>query len=178
MRQLLSIETVPISVEYKVNKATSIPSEQSATISLTSKSDRYVVNSNPVQIRMDQFERPVNLSYKATAQYNENGSVRLDIELSAEPINDLAFQRQQRSMDTMIEKIPSDNSDTPSKSMQIDFQISDLPSDWGVFPRPNVTFVPGNLEVHITEFPKVIIKYIGGPVYVPRSSDPNYKASV
>ncbi len=178
MQQLLSIETVPISVEYKVNKATSVPSEQSATISLSSGNGKYAVKSNPVQIRMDQFERPVNLSYKATVQYSEDGSVQLDIKLSGDPIDDLAYQRQQRSMDTMIQQLPSSESDNPVKAMRINFETSGLPADWGIFPRPNVRFIPGNLEVKVKEFPKVIIKYVGGPIYVPRSSDPNYEASV
>jgi hypothetical protein len=31
------------------------------------------------------------------------------------------------------------------------------------------------LEFEITEYPKVIIKYVGGPIYFPRSADPNYE---
>ncbi len=178
MQQLLSIETVPISVEYKVNKATSVPSEQTATLSLSSKSGKYAVKSNPVQIRMDQFEGPVNLSYSATARYVEDGSVQLDIQFSGEPIDDLAFQRQQRSMANMVHQLPSADGSGPVQDMQIDFESIGLPADWGIFPRPNVRFVPASIEMKVKEFPRVIIKYVGGPIYVPKSADPNYEASV
>jgi hypothetical protein len=30
------------------------------------------------------------------------------------------------------------------------------------------------LHYKISERPKVIIKYVGGPIYIPKSADPNY----
>ena len=39
----------------------------------------------------------------------------------------------------------------------------------------NFTFVPGDIEFTMTQRPDVIIKYVGGPLYVPPSSDPNYE---
>ena len=38
------------------------------------------------------------------------------------------------------------------------------------------TFTPGDIEISVEQMPKVIIKYTGGPIYVPRSADPNYEA--
>jgi hypothetical protein len=32
-----------------------------------------------------------------------------------------------------------------------------------------------DIELKITQRPQVIIKYVGGPIYVPRSADPNYE---
>ena len=37
------------------------------------------------------------------------------------------------------------------------------------------TFVPGDIEFKVTQQPDVVIKYIGGPLYVPPSADPNYE---
>ncbi|HZK02765.1 MAG TPA: hypothetical protein VFC96_07880, partial [Anaerovoracaceae bacterium] len=36
------------------------------------------------------------------------------------------------------------------------------------------SFTPPSFEVEILERPKVIIKYVGGPIYIPKSADPNY----
>ena len=36
-------------------------------------------------------------------------------------------------------------------------------------------FRSGDIELTVTQRPEVIIKYIGGPIYVPPSSDPNYE---
>ena len=35
-------------------------------------------------------------------------------------------------------------------------------------------FTPGDIQIEVTQQPDVIIKYVGGPLYVPPSSDPNY----
>jgi len=41
--------------------------------------------------------------------------------------------------------------------------------------RKKPEFVPGNIEVIIKEYPRIEITYIGDPIYVPPSADPNYK---
>ena len=38
----------------------------------------------------------------------------------------------------------------------------------------NYEFIPGNIEMSITQHPDVLIEYVGGPIYVPPSADPNY----
>ena len=37
------------------------------------------------------------------------------------------------------------------------------------------TFVPGDIEFKVTQQPDVVNKYIGSPLYVPPSADPNYE---
>ena len=46
--------------------------------------------------------------------------------------------------------------------------------DWK-FNQGDFEFTPGDIEFTMTQRPEVIIKYIGGPIYVPPSSDPNYE---
>ena len=40
----------------------------------------------------------------------------------------------------------------------------------------NFEFVPGNISIEITQYPGVQIEYVGGPIYVPPSADPNYES--
>ena len=174
MQQLLSIETVPISIEYKVNKASAIAADQSAKIKLTTDNGNLTIRSNSIQIRMDQFQQPSNLSYTATAKYGEGGSIQMDVQINGDPINDIAYRRIERSLANLSEHLSGTQSDNPVFNMRINFEMSGLPADWGIFPRPNVQFVPGNLEIKVKEFPKIIIKYTGKPIYVPKSADPEY----
>ena len=46
--------------------------------------------------------------------------------------------------------------------------------DWRLN-RTQFEFVPGDIEISVTQYPDVVIKYIGGPLYVPPSADPNYE---
>lgn len=35
-------------------------------------------------------------------------------------------------------------------------------------------YVPGRFSLRVTQYPRVTIEYLGSPLYVPRSSDPDY----
>lgn len=50
-------------------------------------------------------------------------------------------------------------------NLQIDMNIND----------PNLKYVPGSISFEVEQYPSVQIEYLGGPMYCPPSSDPNYK---
>ena len=43
--------------------------------------------------------------------------------------------------------------------------------DWRIL-KGDFEFIPGDIEFNITQYPDVMIEYIGGPIYVPPSADP------
>ena len=58
--------------------------------------------------------------------------------------------------------------------MNIRYEMDKLNFDW----RLNQTefeFIPGDIEFTVKQHPEVSIKYIGGPIYVPPSADPNHQ---
>jgi len=61
----------------------------------------------------------------------------------------------------------------PAESMQIRYEMDKLNFDWK-FDKGEFKFTPGDIEISVEQRPDVVIKYVGGPIYVPRSSDPNY----
>ena len=58
--------------------------------------------------------------------------------------------------------------------MSIRYEMYKLNFDWRMN-QMQFTFVPGDIEFKVTQQPDVVIKYIGGPLYVPPSADPNYE---
>ena len=178
MQQLLSIETVPISIEYKSNKPVSVTLPEASTkLSISAENKKYVIKGNSIKINFDKFVPSKNTSYtyNASASYSESGSIQLDIQLLGETISDIGVKRIERSMGNVMDQLTdATSSPVPVNDMRINFEMSGLPADWGIFPRPDVSFVPGNLEFEIKEYPKLIIKYVGKPLYIPRSSDPDY----
>ena len=58
--------------------------------------------------------------------------------------------------------------------MSIRYEMDKLNFDWRM-EQMSFTFVPGDIEFTVTQQPDVIIKYVGGPLYVPPSADPNYE---
>ena len=58
--------------------------------------------------------------------------------------------------------------------MNIRYEMDKLNFDWKLN-QASFEFTPGDIEFTVTQRPEVVIKYIGGPIYVPPSSDPNYE---
>ena len=58
--------------------------------------------------------------------------------------------------------------------LSIRYEMDKLNFNWRMN-QMNFTFVAGDIEFTMTQRPDVIIKYVGGPLYVPPSSDPNYE---
>ena len=58
--------------------------------------------------------------------------------------------------------------------MNIRYEMDKMNFDWRM-QKMNFQFTPGDIEISVTQRPDVIIKYVGGPLYVPPSSDPNYE---
>ena len=58
--------------------------------------------------------------------------------------------------------------------MNIRYEMDKLNFDWKIG-GGSFEFTPGDIEFTVTQRPEVLIKYVGGPIYVPPSSDPNYE---
>ena len=58
--------------------------------------------------------------------------------------------------------------------MHIRYEMDKLNFDWRMN-EPKFEFTPGDIELSVTQQPDVIIKYVGGPLYVPPSADPSYE---
>jgi hypothetical protein len=180
MQPLITIENVPISIEYVESDAPKKVNVQSATsLSISRHRDMTTIKSNPINIPFkDSFvstaKKHKNIfSYTATASYTENGKLKVNVQMDEET-SEFLFMQFNRGIDNMIGLLPQTQAEKPPSYFQIDFDISHLPTEL-VAPDVDTSFTPPDLEIRVVEYPKVIIKYIGGPIYIPRSADPNYE---
>lgn len=181
MKPLISIETVPISIEY-VEKKTTHTSSQSASLRISQHDNRMTIQSNPIDIPMDSFKpSPAvdwqNLSYTATAQYSSDGNLSVNIRMENYDTGNFKYDKVGRDINNIISFLPqmsSQSSDYGFESMQINFDMSRLAGGLPSADNINTSFLPPDLELKVVEMPKVIIKYVGGPLYIPKSADPNY----
>ncbi|MDF2656584.1 MAG: hypothetical protein K0R19_3058 [Bacillota bacterium] len=182
MKPLITIETVPISIEYVEKKAANTNS-QSAHLKISQENNKVMIQSNPIDITpVDTFEYSSsidlsNLSYTATAAYSGTGSLSMNVrmESNADPFH---YKQVARGIDNIFSALPqviksSSNSSSGLESIQINFDMSQIS---GLPPVDNLdtSFLPPDLELKVVERPKVIIKYVGGPLYIPRSADPEF----
>jgi len=179
MQQLITIETVPISIEYTEKKPKK--SDSNASLQIARQNDAMTIKSNPIRIKMDTFElkRPFNsynLSYTATAQYSADGNLSLNVKMDDMDTNTFQFTKFGRGIENIMDVLPQTLQDTSYEldSMQINFDLSHLPSGLPTIDNIDTSFLPPDIEIKVLERPRVIIKYVGGPLYIPKSSDPNY----
>jgi hypothetical protein len=183
MKPLITIETVPISIEY-VEKAETHKSSQSANLKISQQDDRVTIQSNPIHISMDSFEPGSaadlrGLSYTATAQYSSDGNLSMNVQMDSKSntnTNAFSFNQVSRGIDNIVDHVPKAESKASYgfESMQINFDMSQLDGGLPSMNNIDTSFLPPDLELKVVEMPKVIIKYVGGPLYIPRSADPNY----
>ncbi len=182
---LLKIESVPISFEYVESKRPTSLSKSTTQLEITRNHDTNGINIRPkrLHLSMDGFKGSNgkdavsldNLSYTATAGYDGFGKFRLNVNLSDAMTSDLRYSQVGRSTAAMADTIgmsfnaeyanyfPMGDSD-----ISINFDLSGLQDFEGV------TFEPPELELEVKEMPHLIITYTGGPIYFPKSADPNY----
>lgn len=184
MKPLITIETVPISIEYvkkEHQRSSRVSSAQTAELRISQQTNRRTIQSNPISISLrDTFEQgPAaefsSLTYTATAQYSDDGTLSLNLQFKSGDPDAYQFQQFHRGIDHIIDALPkSSDFAFHFENMQINFDISNLPEGTPSVGNLGTDFLPPDLELKVVQWPKVIIKYVGGPLYIPPSADPNY----
>jgi hypothetical protein len=151
------------------------------------------VRSRPIQVKLDTFEQrggqfsaanaavsaavgqPTQAQYQATSAYAEQGQ----IQLSARIGKSIPQQPGVSAQTGESSYVPPDmqtgvNVNWEDGAMQIRYAMDKLNFDWKI-DKGEFKFTPGDIEISVAQKPSLTIKYTGGPIYVPRSADPNYK---
>ena len=117
-------------------------------------------------------------AYEATSTYAQHGSLMLNARIGQNMVAQFAQEpvNQQMETETGLDFMPKTglNIDWEDGSMEIRYEMDKLNFDWKI-DKGEFKFTPGDIEISVAQQPDVIIKYTGGPIYVPRSSDPNYE---
>lgn len=196
MEPLIEIKRVPIEIEMKVSHAKLEYTRGTAELEITHAEGGMSIKSRPIRLNIDTFEARNSVvpttataiqqgaekgrqaAYQATARYAQQGQLLLEAKVGEELVTQFAADAMTKNLKTNIgiDFIPSvgpEISWDPGE-MSILYEMDKLNFDWRVS-RPQFEFVPGDIEISVTQQPDVIVKYIGGPIFVPPSSDPNYE---
>ena len=138
---------------------------------------RSSVTPTTPQIIQQQAQRGMQGAYQATAVMAREGRMMMEARLHQDVIPQLAGQETRgEPVNTSIQFLPSAAPDITwdGGEMSIRYEMDKLNFDWRMN-QMNFTFVPGDIEFTMTQRPDVVIKYVGGPLYVPPSADPDYE---
>ena len=193
MERLIEIKTVPIELEMKVNHARLDYKCSTVDLEISRNQGGLQIRSKPIKVNIDTFEARNSVSptamrsieqaaqrgqqkvYDTTATYARRGDLLLEAKIGEQLISQFAMESQQVNTDFAMKWLPTTGPDITwdGGELNIRYEMDKLNFDWRM-DKGNVEFIPGNIEFTVTQQPDVIIKYIGEPVYVPPSADPDY----
>lgn len=196
MEQLIEITRVPIEIEMKTSRAQLKHVQASAELEISRDKGGLSIKSRPIQLNMDTFEMRSSVmptptqsvqqtaqagqqaAYTATATYAQEGELYLKAQIGEDVQAQFAKTAISTEMYSQsgLDFIPKEGPEItwdPSE-MNIRYEMDKLNFDWRIS-QAQFEFTPGDIEISVKQKPEVIIKYIGGPLYVPPSADPNYE---
>lgn len=195
MEQLLKITTVPIQYELKINNARLEYSRSNAELEISRSDGEFTIKSRPVKLNLDTYEarnsvtptlkrsishtaqKGEEAAYSASAAFAKEGQLMLKAKIGEDVLNQIFQQRTQLPTgDFQLGFIPNASVDIQYQApdLTIQYEMDKLNFDLKV-EQGNFKFIPGDIQLSITQHPDVLIEYIGGPLYVPPSADPNYE---
>lgn len=193
MERLIEIKTVPIELEMKVNHARLDYKRSTVDLEISRDQGGMQIRSKPIKVNIDTFEARNSVSptamrsieqaaqrgqqkvYDTTATYARRGDLLLEAKIGEQLISQFAMESQQVNTDFAMKWLPTTGPDISwdGGELSIRYEMDKLNFDWRM-DNGNMEFIPGNIEFTVTQQPDVIIKYIGGPVYVPPSANSDY----
>ena len=195
MRPLIEIQTIPIEIQMKTTNAHLEYARGTAQMEVSRDRRGLQIRSQPIRVNIDTFEARSSIvpttaqsiqqgaaqgqraAYEATAVLAQEGRMMMEAKIDQDVIPQLA---QQKTVDQPaqlgIQFLPEVGPDISwtGGEMSIRYEMDKLNFDWRMN-QMQFTFVPGDIEFKVTQQPDVVIKYIGGPLYVPPSADPTYE---
>lgn len=195
MDPLIEITTIPIELEMKVTNARLEYHRGTAQMQVSRDKGGLRIQSQPIRVNIDTFEsrssvtpttpqviqqqaqKGVQGAYRATAVLAQQGRMMMEAQIDQDVIPQLARQQTMGQPNNLnIEFLPTTGPDLSWQGgeLSIRYELDKLNFDWRM-EQMSFTFVPGDIEFTMTQRPDVVIKYVGGPLYVPPSADPDYE---
>lgn len=183
IKPLLEMKSIPMSIEYKINNAHYEIENVNVLAEVIQNDNVYELKMEPAKLKIDRVDidnfhvnnneilNVKNFShlskgatYEVSSSYADKGNIKLDIKLNSinseislkkfeSEVNFKSFQPQDISLNFDFDNL---NFDLNGSNLQF-------------------KFVPGTIEFIIKEYPRIEIKFLGDPIYVPESANPNYK---
>jgi hypothetical protein len=197
---LLSYTTIPINVEINVIQGRlqnpNAPKPQikistgeggirveaeKATINIDTYAARSSMgygNYNFADLKKKEADKGWSLSYQGTARIVSEGNAYT----RGTTAGQLAKKNNSagKTIQTVMEHIPKTGADVTfdKGELHINYQMKDVDIDWENLKTVPLRFIPGRVEVNITQYPDIVIEYTGRPIYVPPSADPLYNTRI
>lgn len=189
MESLLKITTIPIEYELKVQNAKLEYKNSTAKLEMNRDQGGMTIESRPSKLHIDSYDArnsicPTTMesvrqsaakgktaAYEATATLAKEGALLLNARVS-NPLDQIISQRAQMPTGEFGMKfLPTTGPEIEwsDPDLTIKYQTDKLSFDLRIA-NGDFEFIPGDVELSITQMPDVKIEYVGSPIYVPPSA--------
>lgn len=196
MEQLLKLTTIPMQYQLKVTNAKLEYQNQHPTLTMETTRGGLSMKSRPAKLNIDSSEarNSVLPSPKRVVAQNAQKGIEAAQGTAAQ------FAQEQRVMfnssnsgnetlgNIFAQRLHFPTGEfqlgfIPSAPVEMNYQAGDLVTNYEMdklnfdlkVANGNFNYVAGDIEMSITQYPDLLIEYLGGPIYVPPSADPNYE---
>jgi hypothetical protein len=193
--QLLKISTIPMKYELEVESAKlEYKQDVNPSCDITTLPSQLEIRSKNAEIHIDTYEARKSLGLlniddcikqyaakgkehisKQTREYVQIGEAMADIQNGTD-IGDIVRQKmleQPELYTTFLPSAPAELSFVPAK-LDISYNSGDVNLDWQIKDSP-ISYKPGSVHMKIVQYARIEIQYLGGPMYVPPSADPDFE---
>lgn len=195
MKQLINITTIPIQYELRVQNARLEYKASTAEVEISRDKGGMTIKSRPVKLNIDSSaarnsvvpttaqsvvqtaQKGEQAAYEATAQLAQEGQLMVKAKIGEDVLGQIFANRNQQPTGQVTMGF------TPSAPVDINYEAGDLIINYEMdklnfdlkVANGDFEFIPGDIELSVTQHPEVRIEYVGGPIYVPPSADPNFE---
>ena len=188
MYPMIEIKTVPIEIQVKTKNASLEYTRGTAEMEISRSDSGVDIKSRPIKLQLDSFQARAqaqsaaheHAAYEATSTYEQQGQIMLSARLGQSMVSQFTpgsiSPQLQENGEAAADILPGTGAEVEWEDgrMEIRYEMDKLNFDWKI-DQGEFKFTPGDIEISVAQRPSMTIRYTGGPIYVPRSSDPNYK---
>lgn len=191
MEQLLKITVIPLQLQIKTTRARLELKQGKAELNLDHQRGGFKMNSRPAELHINtraardsvipslstvisrSAQKGKQAAYDATAETAKEGQLLVRAQSGDDVLNQIFAQRTSSPIgDFTMGFIPTTGPDinyVPNE-LNVQYDLDKLNFNWKIS-NGNLTFIPGEVNFEITQYPDVIVEYIGGPMYIPPRDD-------
>lgn len=197
MEQLIQMRTIPASFEFKVHPARFELKTDPASYNMIRDKGKFEISSRPARFYMDSIDmrastgcfptvsmlnryyadKGLQTAYEETGRLVREGNRLADIYKHDNPITQIARESMDTRVETVLGFSPSEpiNITWEPHDLSIRYEMDRLFFEWRTHHKAEMRFIPAKIEFVIKEYSRLEIEYIGDPIYIPPSANPNYE---
>lgn len=198
MDRLIELQIVPAQIEIRKTEAKIEYVNAKAQQQMSRNDGGMTIKTTPTKVNVDTYEcrksigeafmnvgdhiaefanKGISKAQNSTAEYANRGQQQMKAGKGESLIQNFARQEAFKNvkMNIGIDFIPkvAPTVNVEKGSIEITHQPAELEFDWNITEQ-ELHFTPGAVEVEMVQRPDVIVRYVGEPIYVPKSSAPGY----